>query len=163
MIANVATLNEFVIHSYKGDLPRSFTIESLTQLSKTAVGKPVTLGFNGIKLGEVTESWVEDDRCLVKFSGTTFDRNYLVPGFKTTTTKNNKFTNIMCMDFALVDKPADKSLLKLSLFENVLRKEESGWYFLDELQVELYGPFATLNDVLVALDKYSEELNVGPN
>ena len=113
MKALVATLNKMeLIHGDKV-LERYFTPETLNQLSETAIGKPITLGFNGITLGKVTKSWVDDSGCWIEFEGETLNRKHIVPGFKTTTTKNNQFILVRCLDFALVDNPVDKTLLTI--------------------------------------------------
>lgn len=92
---------------------RRFTPKTLVQLAKTATGKPVTLGFNGIEMGTVVNAWVEDNAVFVEFEGDLFDRKYLVPGFKVTSSKGEEFQTVRCMDFALTDRPSDKTLKTL--------------------------------------------------
>ncbi len=110
IVAQIATLNKMVVNTSKGVVEREFTPETLEQLAKSAANKPVTLGFNGIHMGEVKRAWVEDNAVFVEFEGDSFNRKHLVPGFKTTTTIGNKFKTVRCVDFALTDKPSDKSL-----------------------------------------------------
>lgn len=110
IIAQIATLNKMILNSSKGIVEREFTPETLEQLAKSAANRPVTLGFNGIQMGIVERAWVEDNSVFVEFEGSSFDRKHLVPGFKTTTTIGNKFKTVRCVDFALTDKPSDKSL-----------------------------------------------------
>lgn len=121
MIANVATLNKMELNSVKGQLERYFTLDSLQQLCNSALGKPVTLGFNGISMGKVEKAWIEEERAFVEFSTDVtlnYLPKYLVPGLKITTSERLKFKTVRCIDFALTDKPVDKTLLTIQELNN---------------------------------------------
>ena len=117
-IAQVATLNKMEINSSKGKLNRYFTKDTLVQLAKSAVGKPIKLGFHGQQVSTVDEAWVENDssviiRCNCQYMG----YKYIVPGFKTTSSKGEHFQTVRCLDFALVNNPTDKSLMEIQYDE----------------------------------------------
>lgn len=123
MIANVATLNKIELNSIKGPIERYFTLDSLHQLCNSAIGKPVTLGFNGISMGKVDKAWVdlEKGRAFVEFTTDvtlSYLPKYLVPGLKITTTEKLKFKTVRCIDFALTDRPVDKTLLTIQELNN---------------------------------------------
>lgn len=121
MIANVATLNKIELNSVKGPIERYFTLDSLKQLCESAVGKPVTLGFNGISMGKIEKAWVDGEKAFVEFSTDVtlnYLPKYLVPGLKITTTERLKFKTVRCIDFALTDKPVDKTLLTIHELNN---------------------------------------------
>lgn len=116
MIANIATLNIIHLASNKGEIERKFTPESLQQLCQSATNKKVTLGFNGIVIGKILSAWVDNDRAFADFDVDmkfTYLPKYLVPGLKITTTKNNEFKTVRCIEFALTDKPIDKTLFTI--------------------------------------------------
>lgn len=122
MKAQVATLNKLTINSHKGILTRYFTLETLEQLARSAIGKPITLGFNGMTLTTIQDAWLdEDDTVYISFDGSNIEhlnQNYIVPGFKTTTTKGERFQTVRCLDFALTNNPLDKTLKTIKELNN---------------------------------------------
>lgn len=116
MIAQVATKNEIVLYQ---DQTRKFTDKSLKELCDGAVGKKILLGFNGIELGQITKSWIENDSLMVEFEAETLGLKYLVPGFTITSSKNGEFETVRCLEFALTNNPADKTLKNIEELNNV--------------------------------------------
>lgn len=111
VIANIATLNEMKLL----DKTRYFTDKTLNQIVKSAVNRPVKLGFHGPPIGNVTKAWIDDNRVFVEFE-TDFDirgYNFLVPGLCIASSQKDYFKTVRCHDFALTNQPTDKTLLPI--------------------------------------------------
>lgn len=159
-VAQVATLNKIEMDGPKGKIYRRFTEKTLHDLADTAVGRPVLLGFRGPLVGKITKAWVEDNSVMVEFDTGPFPYDYLVPGFHTVSTKGEEYQTVRCMDFALTNRPADKSLLSLretSDWSNI-RKYDDGWYFWDEVQTHKYGPYESFDAAMKGMQEYNEKV-----
>lgn len=118
--AQVATKNRFKV----GDKYRQFDDKSIYQLVTSAIGKPVTIQFGPKKVGTIVRSWqdLNDGSAWVEFE-TDLDVSlfsHLVPGFKIASSKGETFVTVRCMDFALTNKPTDKTLLPIQEVVNVI-------------------------------------------
>jgi len=106
IIVQLASSNEMIMGGEK----RTYTEKALKQIAKLAKGVPVTLGVNGIEMGNVKDTWISNNNVYASINCETLNIKYVVPGFKIVTSKNGQISNIKFNNVALTDKPEDMSL-----------------------------------------------------
>lgn len=106
IIVQLASSNEMIMGGEK----RVYTKKALDQIVKLAKGIPVTLGVNGIEMGNVKDTWISDGNVYASINCETLNVKYVVPGFKIVTSKNGEISNIKFSSVALTDRPEDTSL-----------------------------------------------------
>lgn len=122
--AVVATKELLEVPTRKGKSFRQFTDKTLTDLHRSAIGKPINLGFRGTTLAIVKTSGLVSGPygyVFIEFEAdgleALFEDKYIVPGFRVTSSKGTDFVTVRCMDFAVTDKPLDKTLSKVEIYE----------------------------------------------
>ena len=85
----------------------------------TAVGRDILLGFRGSRLAKVDKAYIEIEthKLFIEFEADGIEEllkdKYVVPGFRVTSSRGTDFVTVRCRDFAVTDKPTDKTLTKI--------------------------------------------------
>ena len=169
LVANVATTSNVKIKTFYGERDRYFSLESLKGLVKSSPGKPITVGFNYLSIGEVIDAWIEDD-CMAFISFKLYDgtiqkynKSFMVPGFRISGEKRYSgplpFQTVVCKDYALTNKPLDKNLYDIKYMNKYFYYTDSKWFFWDEVWADLIGPYKTYMEANQQLNLYFKQLN----
>ena len=119
--AEVATKELLEVPTRKGKSFRRFTDKTLFDLFKSCPGRNITLGFRGTTLSKVITADLIEGKVAIYFEAdgleSLFEDRYIVPGFRVTSSKGTDFVTVRCMDFAVTDKPLDKTLRKIEILD----------------------------------------------